>query len=73
MMNECSNDGFRARMREAVTRNKTALLHHIMIDVPAPSSFSLVREIEEKLLVTDTTRSMENATGLARPYAAGRV
>jgi hypothetical protein len=70
MMNECSNAGFQARMREAVTRNKTALLHHIEIDA---SFFALVREIEEKLLVTDTTRSIGKANGLPRFYAAGRV
>jgi hypothetical protein len=68
MMNECLNAGFQARMREAVTRNKTALPDHININA---SFFG--REIEEKLLVTDTTRSMGKANGLPRPYAAGRV
>jgi hypothetical protein len=70
MMNECSNAGFQDRMREAVTRNKTSLLHHIKIDA---SFFALVLEIEEKLLVTDTTRSMRKANSLPRFYVAGRV
>jgi hypothetical protein len=70
MMNECSNAGFQARMREAVTRNKTALPDHVNIDA---SFFALVREIEENLLLTDTTRSMGKASGLPRSYAAGRV
>jgi hypothetical protein len=69
-MNECSKAGFQARMRDAVTRDKTALLDHINID---GSFLALVREIEEKLLLTDTTRSMGKANGLPRSYAAGRV
>jgi hypothetical protein len=69
MMNECSNAGFPARMREAVTRNKTALLVHLKID----ASFFAVRDIEEKLLVSDTKRSMGKANGLLRSYAAGRI
>jgi hypothetical protein len=55
-------------MREAVTRNKTALLVHFKID----ASFFAVREIEEKLLVSDTNRSMGKANGLLRSYAAGQ-
>jgi hypothetical protein len=70
MMNECSNAGFQTRMREAVTSNKTTLPDHINIDA---SFFALVREIEEKLLLTDTTRSIGKANGLPRSYAAGRV
>jgi hypothetical protein len=70
MINECSNAGLQARTREAVTSNKTALSDHINIDA---SFFALVREIEEKLLVTDTTRSMGKANGLPKSYAAGRV
>jgi hypothetical protein len=68
MMNECSNGGF--HIREAVTRNKAALLHQIKIDA---SFFALVREIDEKLLVTDPTRSMGKAKGSPCSYAAGRV
>jgi len=73
MMNQSSNVGFQARMREAVARNKTQLLHHIKIDVLAASFFALLRKIEEKLLVTDTTGSMGKANGLPRSYVAWRV
>jgi hypothetical protein len=65
MMNECLNAGFQARMREAVTRNKTALPDHIKLNA---SFFG--REIEEQFLVTDT--SIGKANGLPRSYAAGR-
>ena len=54
-------------------QNKTALLHHIKIDVLVASFFPLVREIEEKLVVTDTKRSMRKTDRLPRFHAAGRT
>jgi hypothetical protein len=70
MRNQCSNAAFQARMGKAVARNTTALPDHINIDA---SFFTLVREIEKNLLVTDTTKLVGKANGLPGSYAAGRV
>jgi hypothetical protein len=63
MMNECLSAGLQASTQEAVTRNEMALLQHVKVHV---SFFALVREIEEKLPVTE-------ANGLPRSCPAGRV
>jgi hypothetical protein len=69
MTNECTKAGFPTRKGEPTTKNKTAL-HHIHI---CTSFLALVREPDERLLVSDWAISIEGANGLPRSYTAGRV